>query len=96
MEEDFDGDGHIGTPTYTFKLPNSSNGNISFKGSDNDGYIYDGHIVLTRVVSGIKDKFYKYRKFGHIYASPDGKHFYKYSGVRTLTIGAIQYEGGSY
>ena len=53
LEEDFDGDGHIGTPTYTFKLPNSSNGNISFKSKQNEYlgtinvYTYDGAKAIT-------------------------------------------------
>ena len=53
LDEDFDGDGHIGTPTYTFKLPNSSNGNISFKSKQNEYlgrinvYTYDGAKAIT-------------------------------------------------
>ncbi|MBO5732024.1 MAG: hypothetical protein J6R38_00155 [Alistipes sp.] len=74
----------------------STSSNVSFQGSNSDGYIYDGYIVLKRVASDKRDKFYKYRKMGSIYASPDGKNFYKYSGERTLTIGSIKYEGGSY
>ena len=66
--------------------------NPSFRGENSDGYIPDGDIVLTSVVSEYKKKFKKYTRRGSTYVKY-GNNYIKVSGVRYVVIDNIKYWG---
>lgn len=67
-----------------------SSSSPSFRGSNSDGYIYKGAILLTRIVSGKKDLFYLFNKRGVDYvATSKNGPYYKLS--RRMTINNIDY-----
>lgn len=58
---------------------------------NSDGYIYKGTIVLTRVKSGIQEKFYLFNKQGVEYvATSKSGPFYRLA--RRMTINGIEYK----
>lgn len=58
---------------------------------NDDGYIYKGTIVLTRVVSGKQERFYLFNKGGvdYVAASKSGPY---YRLARRMTINNIDYK----
>lgn len=61
-------------------------------GPDSDGFIPKGTIYLTRVVSGIRDKFYLYNKRGVDYVSPSSNGGPYFRLERRMHIYGIDYK----
>lgn len=63
----------------------------SFRGANSDGYIYQGTISLTRIVSGNTELFYHFKKGGvdYVATSKDGP-FHRLA--RRMTINNIDYK----
>lgn len=60
-------------------------------GPNDDGFIYKGTIILTRVVSGIREKFYLFNKRGVDYvATSKSGPFYRLQS--RMTINGIDYK----
>lgn len=87
--------GGTGVVQVTVPNPNynqPSNNRPSFKSENSDGYIRQGEIYLTRVVSKQKDKFILYTKGTNSYVKHNSNYI-KLSG-KTVKINKIEYYTG--
>lgn len=66
--------------------------NVSFTGTDVDGFIPDGKITLERTISGIDDSFEVFRKNGHLWVEASPNHFVQVDGSGTVKIDGIEYD----
>lgn len=99
---DFDGDifsddgGLFGTesaPIDDLDILGLTDGyNVSFTGTDVDGFIPDGKITLERTISGIDDSFEVFRKNGHLWVEASPNHYVQVDGSGTVKIGGIEYD----
>ncbi len=66
--------------------------NVSFMGSNSDGYIPNGTVTLERTISGIDESFKAYRNGGHIYVETSPNHFVQVDGSGTVKIHGVEYD----
>lgn len=81
----------IATKSYNIDTYSGYCNEITFKGNDSDGYIYQKKISLTRVGSGISDDFYLFNKGGVDYVATSKNGPY-YRLARRMTIDNIDYK----
>ena len=67
--------------------------NPIFKGENSDQYILKGSITLTRVTSGIKEKFDKYINGSGVYVKNRSGRFIRVNGNYQVEINYIWYYG---
>ncbi len=66
--------------------------NVSFMGSNSDGYIPNGTVTLERTISGIDESFKAYINGGHIYVETSPNHFVQVDGSGTVKIHGVEYD----
>lgn len=89
-----DNDAEITTNSYYDKSESTGYASeITFRGTgtNSDGYIYKGTINLTRVASGIQDRFYHFNKGGVDYVATSKSGPY-YRLADRMTINYIDYK----
>lgn len=66
--------------------------NISFTGTDVDGFIPNGKITLERTISGIDESFDVFKKNGHLWVETSPNHYVQVDGSGTVKIDGIEYD----
>ena len=99
---DFDGDvfsddgglfGAEGTTIDDLDVLGLADGhNVSFMGTNSDGFIPDGSVTLERTISGIDESFKAFRNGGHIYVETSPNHYVQVDGSGTVKIHGVEYD----